>query len=98
MRRRPGQYEDAEEPHNPPPSTGTAPAIVAGLWYVLAPVAMILLVLLVALLYWFRRDETPGEAVEPTTGTYDEATPGGGTPDSRYTTPEGEREHRGGQR
>lgn len=50
MRDRPERYEDTTDPHNPPLATGEAPAVIAGLWYVLAPVGLILLVLLVMLL------------------------------------------------
>lgn len=97
MRHRPEQYEDTVDPHNPPRSTGAAPAVVAGMWYVLAPIGILLLVLGVLLLYWFGRDPQTRDAVEPTTGVQEEqeATPGGFEPDSRYNTPGGEREHRG---
>lgn len=98
MRHRPEQYEETVDPHNPPRSTGAAPAVVAGMWYVLAPIAVMLLVLFVLLLYWFGRDTTPDEGVEPTTGTYEEATPGGVDPDPRYNTPQEEREYRGRDR
>jgi hypothetical protein len=66
---------------------------------VLAPVAVILLVLFVLLLYWFGRGPGDRDAVEPTTGIQQEqeTTPGGAEPDSRYSSPEGERDFRGGR-
>jgi len=94
MRQRPERYEDTDNPHYPPRVTGSAPALVAGLWYVLAPIGLVLLVLL---LYWIGRGPEVDDAVEPTTGVQQEATPGGGEPDSRHDTPEGEREFRGGR-
>jgi hypothetical protein len=97
---RPERYEDTEDPHNPPLSTGTAPAIVAGLWYVLAPLGIVLLVLFVFLLYWFSSGPEDRDAVEPTIGVQEgqEATPGGFEPGPRYDSPEEEREFRGGPR
>jgi len=99
MQHRPEQYEETEDPRNPPGSTGAAPAVVAGMWYVLAPIAVILLVLFVLLLYWFGRGPEDRDAVEPTTGIQQEqeATPGGVEPDPRYDTPEEERDFRGGR-
>jgi len=99
MGHRPEQYEETDDPRNPPHSTGGAPAVVAGLWYVLAPIAIILLVLFVFLLYWFGRGGPEDrDAVEPTTGVQqEEATPGGIKPDPGYDTPEEEREFRGGR-
>jgi hypothetical protein len=99
MHHRPERYEDTEDPDYPPQSTGPAPAIVAGLWYVLAPVAIILLVLFVVLLYWFGRGPEERDAVEPTTGVQQQqhAKPGGFEPDPRHDSPEDEIEFRGGR-
>jgi len=99
MGHRPEPYEETEEPHNPPLSTGAAPAIVAGMWYVLAPVAVILLVLFVLLVYWFGRGREDRDAVNPTTGIQQqqEATPDGLKPNKWYDSPAEERDFRGGR-
>ena len=52
MRVRPEQYEETVNPSNPPQSTGTAPAVIAGLWYYLAPLALVILLIAFALIYW----------------------------------------------
>jgi hypothetical protein len=46
------QYDETLNPHNPPASTGDAPAIVVGLWYYLAPLTLLLLTLGFAMWYW----------------------------------------------
>ena len=46
------RYDELLHPHNPPASTGDAPAIVVGLWYFLAPLSLLLLTLGFAIWYW----------------------------------------------
>jgi hypothetical protein len=76
MRARPEQYEETVHPDNPPKSTGTAPAVIAGLWYYLAPLALVILLLGFALIYWEDRNSIE-QQVEPTTGAADQVKPGG---------------------
>lgn len=76
MRARPEQYEETVHPSNPPQSTGTAPAVIAGLWYYLAPLALVILLLAFALIYWEDRNSIE-QPVEPTTGAADQVKPGG---------------------
>jgi hypothetical protein len=77
MRARPEQYEETVHPSNPPQSTGTAPAVIAGLWYYLAPLALVILLLAFALIYWEDRNSIEQRQVTPTTGSADEVRPGG---------------------
>ncbi|OFW15274.1 MAG: hypothetical protein A3F70_16515 [Acidobacteria bacterium RIFCSPLOWO2_12_FULL_67_14] len=94
MRNRPEQSEETADPTNPPQRTAGA-AMVAGLWYFLAPLGIILLLIVLAFFYWGDSARTVDEPIEPTTGISEEVTPGGGEPDRGYGTAEQEREHRG---
>lgn len=91
MRQRPEQYEETE---NPPASTGAAPAIVAGMWYYLAPLGIIILVLALAFAYWGNRDANIDERVVPTTGE-EQALPGGQNPDPKPESTDEELRFRG---
>lgn len=87
MRHRPEHYEETDDPHNPPVSTGIAPVLVAGLWYYLAPIALLVLVVGFAFIYWGSRAEAPADKqVVGTTGKVEEATPGGFDPGPRFRT------------
>jgi hypothetical protein len=76
MRARLERYEETVQPSNPPQSTGAAPAVIAGLWYYLAPLALVILLLAFALIYWEDRNSIE-QPVEPTTGPAHEVKPGG---------------------
>ena len=89
------QYDETLDPHNPPASTGDAPAYVAGLWYYLAPLTLLLLTLVFARWYW------GGPAVLPhdpavTTGVLRETSPGGIDPNPTFRTTYEEIWFRGG--
>ena len=94
MRHRPEHYEETVSPKNPPVSTGAAPAIVAGLWYYLAPLGIIILAIVFALVYWGNRDVYVEEPVAPTTGQ-GEVLPGGDNPDPKPQSTEDEIRFRG---
>src|SRR5687768_2060235 len=100
------QREETVHPDNPPrsvvdPEIRKAPAFaVVGMWYYLAPLAIIIIVVVMGLMFWNSRDDVNESAV-PTTGIEGEApahqdTPGGINPDPRHETTEGEKEYRGG--
>ena len=93
----PEQYEETTSPANPPQATAGPATAVAGMWYYLAPVVLIVAVLFFAIFYWFDRDDRRDEAVEPTTGI-SESTPGGGSADPKQDDTADEREFRGGNR
>jgi hypothetical protein len=90
----PEHYEETVAPANPPQATAGAATVVAGMWYVLAPIALIVLVALLALFYW-GRDEPRDDAVEPTTGVSDDSTSGGSNPGPALGNTNDEREFRG---
>jgi hypothetical protein len=94
MRARPEQYEETVHPSNPPASTGAAPAIVVGLWYYLAPLAIVILMIAFVLIYWEDRNDIK-QQVEPTTGVVDEVKPGGIDPNPKPRTTEDEIDFRG---
>ena len=75
------------------PSTDTAPAVIAGLWYYLAPVALVILLLGFALIYWEDRNSIE-QPSEPTIGNVDQVRPGG-NPNREPRTTEDEIEFRG---
>lgn len=91
----PEHYEETVRPANPPQATAGPATVVAGMWYYLAPIVLIVVVVLLAMFYWGDRDD-PQDAVEPTTGVSDQATPGGSNPDPVPNTPNDEREFKGG--
>ena len=93
-------------PHNPPravvePELSKTPVfIVPGLWYYLAPVGIVVLVIVMAMMFWNSRQDV-NEGAVPTTGIGQEApahrdTPGGQNPDPRHNSTESEQEYRGG--
>lgn len=90
----PEQYEETVHPENPPNVVLQPRVRRAALWIYLGPLIVIAVIIAIAFLYWANRNRRPDDPVEPTTGVEEEATPGGGKPDPRYTTPEGEREFR----
>lgn len=94
----PEEYEETVTPENPPKATAGSAAMVAGLWYYLAPIGLIVVVALLALFYWGDRNDAPEDSVEPTTGISDETTPGGVNPDPKPDTTREETEFRGGDR
>jgi hypothetical protein len=101
------QRGETVHPDNPPravvePELSRTPVfIVPGLWYYLAPVGIIVLVIVMAMLFWNSREEVNERAV-PTTGIEQEGpaerdTPGGFNPDPQHDSPQGEQEYRGGR-
>ena len=92
MRARPEQYGETVNPSKAPQSTDTAPAVIAGLWYYLAPLALVILLLGFALIYWEDRNSIE-QPLEPTTGV-DRVRPGG-NPNREPRTTEDEIEFRG---
>ena len=95
IRARPGQYDETVHPSNPPQTTDTAPAIIAGLWYYLAPLALVILLIAFALIYWEDRNSIEQPPAEPTMGVVDQAKPGGQNPDPKPRTTEDELDFRG---
>jgi hypothetical protein len=95
MRSRPEQYEETVHPSNPPQSTDTAPAVIAGLWYYLAPLALVILLISFALIYWEDRNSIEQQPAEPTMGVVDDAKPGGHDPNPKPRTTEDELDFRG---
>jgi len=93
----PEQYEETVTPANPPQATAGAASLVAGMWYYLAPIVLIALVVLMAFFYWGDHDTTRDEGVVPTTGIRDESTPGGGDPAPASDSTKEESEFRGGR-
>ena len=93
----PEQYEETVAPANPPQATAGPATVVAGMWYYLGPIALIVVVVLMALFYWGDRDDSRDDAVEPTTGISDEKTPGGGNPAPEPDSTKDESEFRGGR-
>lgn len=85
----PQEYEETVSPENPPQASGAPAAAVPAIFYFLAPIALLIGVLVLALFYWGNGDDSQDDFVEPTTGISDEATPGGGNPAPR---PEGTRD------
>jgi hypothetical protein len=94
--RRPEQYEDPVGPTNPPQAAAGPATVVAGMWYYLGPIGLIVVVVLMALFYW-GRDDSRDDAVEPTTGISDEKTPGGGNPAPEPDSTKDESESKGGR-
>lgn len=94
----PEQYEETTSPANPPQATAGPATVVAGMWYYLAPVVLIVAVLFFAILYWATRDDRRDDAVEPTTGISDDSTPGGRSADPKLDDTKDEQEFRGGNR
>jgi hypothetical protein len=92
----PEQYEETVAPANPPQATAGPATVVAGMWYYLGPIALIVVVTLMALFYW-GRDDSRDDAVEPTTGLSDEKTPGGGNPAPEPDSSKDENELKGGR-
>ena len=86
--------EERIHPGNLPRST-SAPAIIAGLWYYLAPLALVILLLSFALIYWEDRNSIEQQPAEPTLGVSDEVTPGGQDPNPKPRTTEDELDFRG---
>ena len=93
----PEQYEETVAPANPPQATAGPATVVAGMWYYLGPIALIVVVALMALFYWGDRDDARDDAVEPTTGLSDEKTPGGGNPAPEPDSTKNESEFKGGR-
>jgi hypothetical protein len=92
----PEQYEETVAPANPPQATAGPATVVAGMWYYLGPIALIVVVILMALFYW-GRDDSRDDGVEPTTGISDEKTPGGGNPAPEPNSTKDESESKGGR-
>ena len=100
------QRDETVHPDNPPRAVTrpelrkTALFAVPGMWYFLAPVAIIILVLVMAVMFWNSRQDV-NEGAVPTTGIGQEApahqdTPGGVNTDPQHDTTQGEQEFRGG--
>src|SRR5688572_28847571 len=100
------QRGETVDPHNPPNAvvepelSKTAVFAVPGMWYYLAPVGIIVLVIVMAMMFWNSRDDV-NEGAVPTTGIGQEApahrdTPGGTNPEPRQGSTENEIEYRGG--
>lgn len=94
----PQEYEETVAPSNPPQATSGPAAVVAGMWYYLAPIGLIVLVILLALFYWGDRNDARDEGVEPTTGVSGEETPGGFNPNPKLDDAQDEKEFRSGDR
>jgi hypothetical protein len=92
----PEQYEETVAPANPPQATAGPATVVAGMWYYLGPIALIVVVVLMAIFYW-GRDDSRDDAVEPTTGIAGEKTPGGGNPAPEPDSTKDESEFKGGR-
>jgi hypothetical protein len=102
------QRGETVAPQNPPNAvvepelSKTAVFAVPGMFYYLAPVGIIILVIVMALMFWNSREDVNERAV-PTTGIEQEApahqdTPGGNNPEPRHNSTESEQEYRGGDR
>ena len=102
------QRGETVDPHNPPRAvtephlSKTAVFAVPGMWYYLAPIGVVILVIVMAVLFWNSREDV-NEGAVPTTGIEQEApahqdTPGGINPDPRHDTTGSEQEYRGGDR
>jgi hypothetical protein len=91
----PEQYEETVAPANPTRATAGPATVVAGMWYYLGPIVLIVAVLLMAIFYWGDRDDARDDAVAPTTGITDEKTPGGGNPAPQPDSTRDESESRG---
>jgi hypothetical protein len=100
------QRGETVDPHNPPKAvTDRKPRMmpafaVPGMWYYLAPIGIIVLIIVMAMMFWMSRQEV-NEGAVPTTGIEQESpahqdTPGGINPDPRHDTTESEQEFRGG--
>ena len=99
------QRGETVDPHNPPnavvdPAVSKSPAVaVPGMFYVLAPVGIILVVIVLAFVFWNSRDDV-NEGALPTTGIEQSPahreTPGGGDPASSPGSSESEQDYRGG--
>jgi hypothetical protein len=59
----PEQYEETVHPDNPPNSIAGPASVVAGMWYYLGPLAVGVLILLIAL--WFAFGGDPASSQEP---------------------------------
>jgi nitrogen fixation-related uncharacterized protein len=94
----PEPYKETVTPANPPQANAGPATVVAGMWYYLAPIALVAAVVLLALFYWANRDDRRDDAVEPTTGISDESKPGGGSADPKPDSTKEEGEFRGGNR
>lgn len=100
------QRSETVHPDNPPRAV-TDPKLrktgvfaVPGMFYYMAPIAIVILILIMAMMFWSSRDDV-NEGAVPTTGIGQEApahqdTPGGFNPDPRHDTTQDEREYRGG--
>ena len=95
MRHRPEEYEETVDPQNPPSAAVPAMAVPT-MWYYLGPIVLILLVAGLAIFLWARDDRNAPDELVPTTGTYQEDTPGGRSPDPRPRNSQQEEEFRGG--
>ena len=93
---RPEQHEESVAPANPPQATAGAATVVAGMWYYLGPIVLIVAVVLLALFYRGNRDNPRDDSVEPTSGVSGESTPGGADPSPKPDNADEEREFRGG--
>jgi hypothetical protein len=93
----PEQYEETVTPANPPLATAGPATVVAGMWYYLAPVVLIVAVVLLAIFYWGDRDDIRDQETAPTTGITGDSTPGGGSADPRPDDTRDENELRGGR-
>src|SRR5262245_43591621 len=90
----PERNEESVPPVNPPHAAAVPSRLVAGMWYFLAPIVLLVAVVLLSLFFRGNRDSSNDETV-PTTGITDETTPGGVNPDPKPGTTQEEREFRG---
>ena len=100
------QRGETDDPHNPPTAVTdrklrlTPLFAVPGMWYYMAPIGIVVLVIVMAMMFWISRQEI-NEGAVPTTGIEQEApahqdTPGGIDPSPQHETTESELEFRGG--
>jgi len=90
------RYDGLPDLHNPPASTGDAPAIVVGLWYYLAPLTLLLLTLGFARWYWGGPATITDRDPARVTSVLRQTSPGGFDPNPTFQNTYQEISFRGG--